>query len=241
MRVYRVSHKNKATNKALANFLTVISLVILISGTYVVFHDWQSNNLANINSARLVREANIAESKRTVPVAISTANPVPSTVKPPAPAVAGYIVAPELPRYLIIPKLGVSARILSVGLDPRGALRTPANVYDTAWFSGSSLPGQAGAMLINGHVSSWTTRGVFFGLKTLIPNDIIKLERGDGTMFTYQVVSSQLYDANNVDMAAAMTSIDPDKPGLNLITCTGDIINGTYNFTERIVVFATQV
>lgn len=241
MRVYRTSKKNNKSKWTLANFITAISLVVFVSGISVVFREWQSNNLANINSAKLIREANIAESKRTVPTTISPANPVPSTIKPPAPVVVEYIVAPDLPRYLFIPKLGIKARILSVGLDDNGALKTPANVYDTAWFNGSALPGQSGAMLINGHVSSWTAHGVFYGIKKLIPNDIIKLERGDGTMFSYQVVSSQVYDANFVDMAAAMAPVDPNKPGLNLITCTGDIITGTNHFDERIVVFATQI
>lgn len=241
MKVYRVSRKHKTTSRMLANLLTVISIIVLLTGISVVVREWQRNNLISLNYAKLVSEANAAERKRKVPTTTSSSNPVPSTIKPSSPTLADYTVAAELPRLLIIPKLSVSSRILAVGLDANGALKTPANVYDTAWFNGSSLPGKAGAMLIDGHVSSWTTHGVFYGLKTLVPNDIIKLERGDGTMFTYQVVSSQVYDVNNVDMVSAMTSIIPNKPGLNLITCTGDIITGTYHFNERIIVFATQI
>jgi len=149
-------------------------------------------------------------------------------------------VAPTLPRYLIIPKLGVDARILAVGVTANGALGTPANVFDTDWYDESAQPGQEGAMLIDGHISSWTTRGVFYGLNTLLPGDMIDIQGGNGAIFTYKVVKTQIYDANNVDMGAALSPIDPTKPGLNLISCTGDVISGTSKFNERIIVFATQ-
>jgi sortase (surface protein transpeptidase) len=169
----------------------------------------------------------------------SSADPALSTVKPTASSLASYVVAPNLPRYLIIPKLGVDARILSVGVNTQGALGTPGNIYDTAWYNESAEPGQPGAMLIDGHVSSWTANGVFYGIKTLAAGDLIKVERGDGTVFTYSVVSSQIYPSGNVDMTSAMTPVVAGQPGLNLITCTGDVIAGTSEFNERIIVYAT--
>jgi sortase (surface protein transpeptidase) len=94
-------------------------------------------------------------------------------------------------------------------------------------------------MLIDGHVSSWTAHGIFYGIKNLIPGDIIKIQRGDGTVFVYNVVRSQVYQSGNVDMTSAMSPVTPGQPGLNLITCTGDVIPGTSEFNERIVVYAT--
>jgi sortase (surface protein transpeptidase) len=152
----------------------------------------------------------------------------------------GYKVAPTLPRYLIIPKLGVDARILDVGLNPDGSLATPYNIYDTAWYNQSSMPGQQGAMLIDGHISSWTTNGVFYGLNTLQQGDLIDVQGGNGAVFSYKVVLTKVYGFNKVDMAAALSPIYPNKPGLNLISCTGNVIAGTNEFNERIVVFATQ-
>jgi sortase (surface protein transpeptidase) len=95
-------------------------------------------------------------------------------------------------------------------------------------------------MLIDGHISSWTARGVFYGLKELKPGDALQIVRGDGVIFNYLVVKSQTYPASNVDMAAALTPVTPGTPGLNLISCSGDVIPGTSNFNERIVVFAAQ-
>jgi sortase (surface protein transpeptidase) len=166
---------------------------------------------------------------------------VPSTTKPAAGTLSQYVVAPNLPRYLKIPKLGVDARILQVGVTETGALGTPDNIYDTAWYTSSAKPGQPGATLIDGHVSSWTAHGVFYGIKTLVAGNMIQIVRGDGAVFNYKVVKTQIYGANNVDMQAAMTPIVPGTPGLNLITCTGNVEPGTSLFNERVIVFAQQV
>jgi len=171
----------------------------------------------------------------------STATPAPSTVKPSSSAVSNYTVGPNMPRYLNIPKLGVHARVLSLGILNNGALATPNNVFDVGWYNESSLPGQPGAMLIDGHVSSWTSHGVFYGIKNLSAGDMVQIERGDGTVFSYQVVKTQVYDHSDVDMQSAVTPVDPTKPGLNLITCTGDVIKGTNEFNERVVVYTKQV
>lgn len=222
--------KNKVKTILLSNVSIAVAMGLLIIGSAISLHAWRANEIANQHAAQLIYEANH-----------STTHTVPSTIKPTASAVASYVVAPTLPRYLIIPKLSVDARILSVGVNAKGALETPYNVYDTAWYNESAQPGQLGAMLINGHISSWTTHGVFYGLKTLQPGDAIDVQGGNGAIFTYQVVKTQVYDANNVDMTTAMESINPSKPGLNLISCTGDVISGTSEFNERIIVFATQV
>jgi len=221
--------KKKAYIILLSNALASVAIGLLIIGSGIGLFDWRNNELANQQAANLVYEANH-----------NINHIAPSTIKPTARAVADYVVAPTLPRYLIIPKLGVNARILSVGLNAQGAVGTPDNIYDTAWYDQSAQPGQQGATLIDGHISSWTANGVFYGLKTLLPGDSIDVQSGNGAVFTYQVVKTQIYDANDVDMAAAMVSINPSKSGLNLISCTGDVIQGTNDFNERVVVFAVQ-
>lgn len=213
----------------LANISVTIAIILLITGLSIGVYDWHSNDVNNQRASTLVNEAN-----RNIN------HTVPSTTKPTASELASYIVAPTLPRYLIIPKLGVDALILPVGINVDGSLGTPDNVFNTAWYDESSQPGQKDAMLIDGHISSWTTRGVFYGLNTLLPGDIIDVQGGNGAIFTYKVVKTQVYDSNNVNMVAALSPIDPTKPGLNLISCTGEVIAGTSEFNERIIVFATQ-
>ncbi len=123
-----------------------------------------TNHTATAQVSALAKHATNAPATTDAAAATGQANSAPSTVRPTARAVGRYAVAPDLARYLKIPKLGVNSRVLQVGITNDGALATPSNVFDTAWYTGSAKPGQPGATLIDGHVSSWTTHGVFYGI-----------------------------------------------------------------------------
>lgn len=230
----RFSIRKWARNYTKLQFsLMIMAVVVLVVGLGGSLMTFKTNQLTSNKVAAL---ANTVRNPGA-----NDDNAPPSTVKPSTSAVGNYVVGPTMPRYLNIPKLGVHARVLSLGITKSGALATPNNVFDTGWYNESSLPGQPGAMLIDGHVSSWTAHGVFYGLKNLQPGDEIQVERGDGTTFNYQVVKSQTYDSSSVDMNAAVNPVTPGKPGLNLITCTGQVKPGTSEFNQRIIVFASQV
>ena len=230
--------KDQANAEAVSNVLLAIAVGLFVAGVGMSMTQWQNTRFANQNAAHLVATANHS-SNPLKPTATSSS--VPSTTVIPAATLASYTVAPNAPRYLTIPRLNVHARILSVGVNTKGELETPNNVFDTAWYNGSSLPGQPGAMLIDGHISSWTAHGVFYGLNQLRSGDIIQVTRGDGTIFNYQVVRTQVYDVNSVDMNAALSPVDSSTPGLNLISCSGSVSPGTSEFNKRIVVFASQM
>lgn len=155
------------------------------------------------------------------------------------PDVNAYQVAADMPRVISIPKLDVTARVLKLGVDSKGAFAAPGNIYDTGWYEGSSKPGQSGAMLIDGHVHGPTKPGIFADLKDLKPGDEIMVERGDSKKFTYKVIKIKMYPAESTDMmGAALTPVTPGKPGLNLITCGGELDGNHYK--DRLVVFAEQ-
>jgi LPXTG-site transpeptidase (sortase) family protein len=124
-------------------------------------------------------------------------------------------------------------------VDSKNQLQTARNLYDVGWYENSSKPGDAaGAILIDGHDLGYTTTGVFYNLKKLTPGDKIQIRRGDNQTFNFSVVSTKTYDANNVDMNAALVSVVPGKLGLNLITCTGDYDAKKVQFQQRLIVFA---
>jgi len=210
-----------------SNILSFFGVILLIIGASISLYDWHANEVVNQHAAQLVYDANHG---------IKSA--APGTHKPGKAQIADYVVAPSLPRYLIIPTLGVDTPILQVGLNDQGAIDTPDNVFETAWYDASAKPGQLGAMLIDGHISSWTSPGVFYAIDTLQPGDDIMVQSGNGAIFTYEVVRTQIYNASDVDMASALAPVNPIKPGLNLISCTGSVITGTSQFNERIIVFA---
>src|ERR1035437_988099 len=222
--------KTKAIWLWLPPLLGVLAAIVLLVGIVASIYDWHTNAVTKKHAAVAIAQANKGVSNGT-----------PATTPISASTFANYRVASNLPRYIFIPKLKVKAIVLSLSTTSSNQLQAPPNIYETGWYKNSSLPGKAGAMLIDGHVSSWTSHGIFYGLKTLVAGDTIQVERGDGAILTYRVVTSQTYSSTNVDMTAALSPINPHKPGLNLITCTGKVIAGTSEFNERIIVFAEQV
>jgi LPXTG-site transpeptidase (sortase) family protein len=165
----------------------------------------------------------------------------PSETKPSVADVSQYSVAPDNPRVLIIPKIGVNSRVKPLGTNKDNSLSTPTNIYDVGWYTKSSKPGEiGGATLIDGHVHGIQNEGVFYNLKTLETGDRISIERGDGKTINYLVVSKETISKDNVDMAKALISADPTKPGLNLITCTGKYLPKEKTYDQRLVMYAVQ-
>jgi sortase (surface protein transpeptidase) len=166
----------------------------------------------------------------------------PSSTKLSSKSVASYSVPAADPKYISIPAINISnVPVLRLGLMSDGVIATPDNIYETGWYDGSSLPGQLGAMFIFGHVSSWTADGVFYNLKKLIPGDTVTIIKGDNTVYTYSVVTSKVYPYKAVNMSQVLYPVNANDPGLNLMTCTGQVISGTSEFNERLVVFTSLV
>jgi sortase A len=182
---------------------------------------------------------------RTVPKpppAALVSRSAPSSVKPAAKAVAAYSVPSTDPKYLSIPAINVSkTRVIQLGLTKSSQIAVPDNIYDAGWYNGSARPGQSGAMFIYGHVSSWTANGVFYNLKKLKAGDTIAVTAGNDKIYTYQVAYSKVYPYDQVPMNTVLAPASTDTPGLNLMTCTGQVIKGTSEFNERLVVYTNLV
>lgn len=204
--------------------------LLLIVGIAVSLNGLRTNRQVSAQVKQISRQSDGGDTKTVAP----------STTKPSGNDIASYVVAPNLPRYIDIAKLSVHARIKSMSVNGKNQLQAPDNVYDAGWYNASAQPGQPGAMLVDGHISSWTTQGVFYGLNKLVVGDPIAITRGDGKIFTYKVVKTEIDDAASVDMASLLVSQDTAKPGLNLISCSGDVIPGSNEFNKRIVIYAVE-
>lgn len=216
--------------------LAAASGLVLVVGLTA---SWQTI-LTNRAASKVV--TNISASNKGLTTSAGTAtnsNTEISSTQPTNRAFDSYVVASDLARYIKIPKISVYARVLQVGIDNSGAIATPNNSNDTAWYNGSAKPGQTGATLIDGHVTNWTSNGVFHDLKKLTTGDEIQLVLGNGTVLNYEVISEKSYPDNNVDMNAALSPATVGKSGLNLITCTGKVKPGTSQYTDRLVIFAS--
>ena len=155
-----------------------------------------------------------------------------------------YTVAPDRPRYLSISKLGINkARILAMGVNAKGELDTPRNIFDVGWYEASGKPGMNGTAIIDGHNGGPHVHGVFKNLPDLAVGDEIVIERGDGVVFKYKVVENTAVPLSESDayMAVAARSPELGKESVTLISCTGEWSQqqGTYlsrQFTRAILV-----
>ena len=163
--------------------------------------------------------------------------------KPSEQDVAEYTVAADRPRYLSVEKLGVeNARILPMGVNTKGELDTPRNIFDVGWYEGSGKPGMGGTMVIDGHNGGPHVHGVFKDLPNLVEGDVIKIERGDGVIYKYKVAENTTVPLEDSDkyMVTAAKSPVPGKESVTLISCTGDWsqAQGTYlsrQFTRAVL------
>jgi len=220
-------HKLKPKRHGLtaATALAAVGVLAFLIGGGISLYQSMTNRA---NAAHIAAE--IDKANRGLP------STMPATVTPDDSVFTNYTVAPDAPRYIYIDKIAVKAVVRPMGLTKDSAIQAPGNVHDAGWYTGSAKPGQPGAMLIDGHVANWATMSVFHNLKSLAPGDIVTIERGDGTKLHYRVVTSQSFPVDKVDMNAAMAPINGAAPGLNLITCDGDVVHGN-EFDRRLVVF----
>lgn len=145
--------------------------------------------------------------------------------EPTATEVAEYVVAADRPRYLSIERIGVkNARVLPMGVNAKGELDTPVNIFDVGWYEASGKPGQGGTSIIDGHNGGPHVLGVFKNTPTLANGDIITIERGDGVIFRYKVVENKTIPLSEADayMRTAAESPEPGKESVTLISCTGE-------------------
>lgn len=223
--------RKKKKLQVLSGLLILGAAVAITIGGVIAWKQYQTNQQADKVAAQQQDRANHGQATGDNP----------STQPPAADYFDSYQVGPDKPRYIFIPKIDVKTVVQPVGLTEAGAVGTPYNIYFTGWYSGSAKPGQPGAMLIDGHVAAWKTKGIFYDLAKLQPGDKLKIERGDGKIFNYQVRLTKTYPVDKLDMAKLLSPIDPAKPGLNLITCAGAIEQASGHFTDRTVIFAEQL
>lgn len=155
-----------------------------------------------------------------------------------------YHVASYLPRLMSIPRLGIYGRVTVVGKE-NGAVGAPSDYRMIAWYDRSSLPGQSGASLFDGHGGDYYGNEIFNELVDAQVGDEIYIEMGDEeTRYVYKIVEvlwkKAGAEANNY-MSTALRTVPSGEPTLTLITCAGGWSNTLKTFNYRIFVRAVLV
>jgi hypothetical protein len=159
--------------------------------------------------------------------------------------VAAYSVDDASAKYVSIPTLSVkNARILPVEMNDRNILQFTKNINDIGWYSKSATPGTGGVMVINGHGKGVSKNGPLVELATLTVGAEIRIERGDGVPFRYEVIENKTLpyaEASTTGMTAMGKSAKSGVEALNIIVPTGKWLPQLATFESRIMVRATLI
>jgi sortase (surface protein transpeptidase) len=142
------------------------------------------------------------------------------------------------PVSLTIPLIGVSTKLITLGLTSDGSLQVPATTSVAGWYTGSPRPGAIGSAIIVGHIDSVSAPGVFYRLSELRKGDQVYVMRTDGTLVKFLVTAVQQYLKDQFP-TRAVYGPTPDAE-LRLITCGGAFDYATRHYLSNIVVYATE-
>ena len=142
------------------------------------------------------------------------------------------------PVRLRIPRIGVDAPVVPVGVTPAGHMDTPKGGEKTGWYAHGPEPGDEGSAVIGGHSVLRSGPAVFDELVEVEPGDRLYVVDDEGTTIEFRVREIRTYDW---DTEAPDVFSSKDGSHLNLVTCTGswDAAAGTHS--DRLVVFADVV
>jgi sortase (surface protein transpeptidase) len=152
----------------------------------------------------------------------------------------GPSVQRSMPVSVDIPAIGVTSRLLHLGLNSDGTVQVPSLVTsadEAAWYKYSATPGQIGASVIEGHVDSDQGPAVFFRLGALRPGDTIDVTLADGVTAIFRVTGVREYAKSNFPTKAIYGATD--YASLRLITCGGVFDYATGHYLSSTVVFAS--
>lgn len=157
---------------------------------------------------------------------------------PVPPAGDSFTQSSSTPVTLIIPAIGVNAKIEPVGKTASGNMAVPSSLKTIAWYKLGAAPGEIGNVVMAGHLDSATGKpGVFLRLHELKIGDLIEVIGESGEKFVYKVTGSKTVPyADPGREVLEDTFGKTDKARLNLITCEGTWVQEKKSYTDRLIV-----
>ena len=141
---------------------------------------------------------------------------------------------------MTIDKIGVSAPVVTEGMDANQVPIVPLEGDVVAWYDFTAQPGTAGNAVFAGH-KTWNGPAIFYGLDQLQRGDTIRLTGDDGAELDYTVTDS--FTVNENDPNAVSVMAPTNSAVMTIITCdgtryyTGDPVFG-HDYTERRIIRA---
>ena len=143
------------------------------------------------------------------------------------------------PRRILIPAIGVSARVVSLGLNPDHTMQTPADFAQTGWYEPGPEPGERGAAVVIGHVDSTRGPAVFYRLRELRRGDIIRIVRAGGRSVRFRVEGLERWPKTEFPTRRVFRRTR--LSALRLVTCSGAFDASTGHYVDNTIVYAVRL
>ncbi|MEV4760680.1 class F sortase [Micromonospora sp. NPDC049559] len=146
------------------------------------------------------------------------------------------------PTDISIPKIGVAAKIISLGVNADGTIQVPPleRAQLAGWYQPGPSPGEVGNSVIVGHVDSYAIGpAVFFRLGELKPGDTVLVTRKDRTVVRFRVDGVKAFPKTAFPTEQVYGA--SEQPSLRLVTCGGKFNEKTRSYPDNIIVFATLI
>ena len=157
-------------------------------------------------------------------------------------AAQGPTLPGSVPISLRIPALGVSSKVMRLGLASDGSMQVPplfGQPSEAGWYEYSPTPGQPGPSVIVGHIDTYRGPSVFYRLGAARPGEEVDVGLADGTTAVFRITGVREYTKSGFP---SRTVYGPtSNAALRLITCGGDFDPATRHYLGSTVVFASLV
>jgi sortase (surface protein transpeptidase) len=142
---------------------------------------------------------------------------------------------------LDIPKIGVHAKLLSLGLAPDGSAAVPSleEAQLASWYNQGPSPGQPGPAVLLGHVDTTAGPAVFYSIGALKQGDTIEVTRRDGHTAVFDVDATERHP--KAAFPTAEVYGDLNYAGIRLITCGGEFDSSKHSYLDNTIVFGHMV
>ncbi|MGW0501096.1 class F sortase [Streptomyces sp. NPDC003007] len=153
---------------------------------------------------------------------------------PPAPGTARN----PPPRRVLVPRAGLDARVIPVGVTGRGSMNVPGDPDVAGWYRHGPAPGSArGSAVLAGHVDTGDL-GEFLALYDVRRGDRVEVRRAGDEPVRYRVVSRVTVPKDELPPSAFRRS---GAPVLTLITCAPPYVPERGGYQSNLVVTAEPV
>ncbi|MFN8585646.1 MAG: class F sortase [Dehalococcoidia bacterium] len=173
-------------------------------------------------------------------IASATPSGLPLTSSSAASAAAGAAAPTRGGGRLVVPRIGVDAPIVTLGLRADGTMPAPSGPLEVASYAFAAPPGEDGNFVLAGHVD-FANYGpaVFYRLRELRAGDTFLVRLDDGTTFEYRVAWVAAYDEATAPVGEILGPTT--SATATLITCAGTFSAAAHAYDQRLVVRADLV